>query len=197
MVTPRYPIPAAQRRVEIRVSNSRFIATAGYTPTVEDARALISQVRDEFASASHNVFAYVVGYGASVTAGMSDDGEPGGTAGRPAVAVVRGSGLGDVCVVVTRYFGGTLLGMGGLVRAYGDAAKAVLFDLPRAEKVALERLTLRVPYGLYEPVRLLLEAHGATVEDQNFGVDVALRLCVATDRAEALIAAVREQSAAR
>lgn len=195
--SPRYPIPAAEQRTEIRVSNSRFLATAGYTPTVEEARALIARVRAEFADASHNVFAYVVGWGASVTAGMSDDGEPGGTAGRPALAVLRGSGLGDTCVVVTRYFGGTLLGTGGLVRAYGDAVKAVLAEMPRREKVRQSRLTLTTPYALYEPVRLLAETHGATVEDQTFGVDVHLDLRIAADRAEALIEAVTEQTGAR
>ena len=195
--SPRYPIPAGEARVETRVSNSRFIATAGYTPAVEDARALIARVRGEFPGAAHNVYAYVVGYGASVVNGMSDDGEPGGTAGRPAFAVLQGSGLGDVCVVVTRYFGGTLLGTGGLVRAYGDAVKAVLAELPRTEKVAQCRVTVRTPYGLYEPVRLLAESHGATVEDQEFGVDVTLRLSVACDHAGDLVAAMTEQTGAR
>jgi uncharacterized YigZ family protein len=172
----RYPIPAAEQRVEIRVVNSRFIATAGYAPTVDEARAFIVRMRQEFADATHNVFAYLVGYGASVTAGMSDDGEPGGTAGRPALAVLRGSGLGDVCVVVTRYFGGTLLGTGGLVRAYGDAVKAVLAELPRGEKVERRVLRLRVPYNFYEPLRLLAEAHGAVIEQQDFEVEVGLRI---------------------
>jgi uncharacterized YigZ family protein len=158
---------------------------------------MIARVRGEFANASHNVFAYVVGYGSSVIAGMSDDGEPGGTAGRPALAVLRGSGLGDTCVVVTRYFGGTLLGTGGLVRAYGDAVKAVLAEMPRIEKVAQTRLTLLVPYALYEPVRLLAEAHGAAIEDQSFGVDVTIELSVANDHADALIEALREASAAQ
>ncbi|HZB96717.1 MAG TPA: YigZ family protein [Herpetosiphonaceae bacterium] len=184
-----------QWRVEIHVSNSRFIATAGYTPAVDDARAMIARVRAEFADASHNVFAYVVGYGASVIAGMSDDGEPGGTAGRPALAVLRGSGLGDTCVVVTRYFGGTLLGTGGLVRAYGDAVKAVLAELPRTEKVAQTRLALLAPYALYEPVRLLAEAHGAIIEEQSFGVDVTMELAVAIDHVDALLEALREASA--
>ncbi len=193
----RYPIPAAEHRVEIRVSNSRFIATAAYTPTVEEARAFIARMRHEFADATHNVFAYVVGFGASVTAGMSDDGEPSGTAGKPALAVLRGSGLGDTCVVVTRYFGGTLLGTGGLVRAYSDATKAVLAELPRTEKVAYCTLTLDLPYALFEPVRILVEAHGATIEDQAFGVDVRLRLRVAVDHADALLAALNEQTHAR
>ena len=193
--SPRYPIPAAQRRVELRVSNSRFIVTAGYAPSVEEARALIARVREEFAGASHNVFAYVVGYGASVTAGMSDDGEPSGTAGKPALAVLRGSGLGDTCVVVTRYVGGTLLGTGGLVRAYGDAVKAVLAELPRTEKVAHTGLALVMPYALYDRMRLLIEARGAEIEEQTFGVDVTLRLRVAVDQVDALVEALREESA--
>ena len=156
---------------------------------------MIARVRAEFADAAHNVFAYVVGYGASVIAGMSDDGEPGGTAGRPALAVLRGSGLGDTCIVVTRYFGGTLLGTGGLVRAYGDAVKAVLAELPRTEKVAQTWLTLLAPYALYEPVRLLVEAHGAVIEEQSFGVDVTIELAVAIDHVDALLVNVREASA--
>ena len=157
---------------------------------------VIARVRGEFPDASHHVFAYLAGYGASVTAGMSDDGEPGGTAGRPAMAVLRGSGLGDICVVVTRYFGGTLLGTGGLVRAYGDAVKAVLAELPRAE-VKRRVLLLRLPYNLYEPMRLLAEEHGATVEDQQFDVDVTLRVRVDADHITNLVTALTEQSGAR
>ena len=195
--SPRYPIPAEERRIELRVSNSRFIATADYTPSVDDARALIARVRAEFADAAHNVFAYVVGYGASVTAGMSDDGEPGGTAGRPSLAVLRGSGLGDTCVVITRYFGGTLLGTGGLVRAYGDAVRTVLAELPRAEKVERKKIVLNVPYALYEPVRLLADAHGAAIEAQSFDVDVALHLQIDADREAAFAAELTERTHAQ
>lgn len=194
---PRYPIPASEHRTEIRVSNSRFIATAGYTPTVDDARALIARVRAEFADASHNVFAYIVGYAPSVTEGMSDDGEPSGTAGRPTMAVVRGSGLGDVTVVVTRYFGGTLLGTGGLVHAYGDAAKAVLAELPRMEKIEQTIVVLTMAYTLYEPIRLLAVSHGAVVEDQQFGVDVRLYLRIAADHVARFEDVLREQTAGR
>src|SRR5690606_40057186 len=104
METPRYPIPAQTTRVELRIVNSRFIATAGEARTVEEAKAFIDAIREEFHDATHNVYAYRVGYGATVTEGMSDDGEPAGTAGRPALTVLRGADLGDVVVVVTRYF---------------------------------------------------------------------------------------------
>ncbi len=195
--SPRYPIPAEERRVEIRISNSRFIATAAYTPRVDEARAFIARIRSEFADATHNVFAYLIGHGSTVTAGMSDDGEPGGTAGRPTLAVLRGSGLGDTCVVVTRYFGGTLLGTGGLVRAYGDATRAVLADLPRVEKVERTALALVVPYALYQPVTLLLESHGATTVAQTFGVEVVLRVCVDADRADGFVADLIERTHAQ
>ena len=105
-------IPAREARVEMRVVNSRFIATAGPVFSVEEAKAFVARIKQEFADASHNVPAYLVGHGATVTAHCTDDGEPAGTAGRPVLAVLRGSGLGDVAVVVTRYFGGTKLEIG-------------------------------------------------------------------------------------
>lgn len=179
--TNRYPIPATDARTEIRVSNSRFIATAAYTPTVGDAKAFIATIRTEFAAATHNVFAYVVGYGATITLGMSDDGEPAGTAGRPALAVLRGSGLGDVAVVVTRYFGGTLLGTGGLVRAYGDAVRAVLDVLPRAEKIERRSVLVTIPYAQYESVKRLILAHNGAIENEEFAADVTLLLRLAVD----------------
>lgn len=169
-----YPIPARETRVEIQVINSRFIASAGPAFSVDEAKAFVDRIRAEFADASHNVPAYLVGHGASVTAHCSDDGEPSGTAGRPALAVLRGSGLGDVAVVVTRYFGGTKLGTGGLVRAYGDAVRAVLDALPRAQKVATHTTLIVIPYPLFERVRLAVEAHHGQVLDEAFAADVSV-----------------------
>ena len=158
-----YLIPARETRTEIQVVNSRFIATAAPAFTVDDAKAFVARIKREFADASHNVSAYVVGHGATVVAHCTDDGEPSGTAGRPALAVLRGSGLGDVAVVVTRYFGGTKLGTGGLVRAYGDAVRAVLDVLPRAAKIPTHTVALVTPYPYFERVRLLVSAHGGQV----------------------------------
>ncbi len=169
-------IPAEEKRTEIRVLNSRFITTVAPVFTVEQAREFVEQIRTEFSDASHNVPAYVIGHGASVTAHCNDDGEPSGTAGRPALAVLQGSGLGDVAVVVTRYFGGTKLGTGGLVRAYGDAVRAVLAELPRAEKTATHTALLAVPYNLFEQVQLLIAAHSGRVLDRTFAADVTLTL---------------------
>lgn len=194
-MSTRYAIPSGPARVEVPVSNSRFIATAGYTPTVEEARALIAAVRAEMPDASHHCYAFLVGYGASVTAGMGDDGEPSGTAGRPMLAVLRGADLGDVTVVVTRYFGGTLLGTGGLVRAYGDAVKALLEVLPRAERVEQRALTALVSYGAYAAARRALEAAGATIEGEEFGVDVLLAARLPADAVAAAVAALGEATA--
>lgn len=172
----RYPIPAAPARTETRVGNSRFIGSTSHTPTVDAARAFIAQIRAEFPDARHHTYAYLVGHGATVTAGMSDDGEPPGTAGRPMLAVLRGSSLGDITVVVTRYFGGTLLGTGGLVRAYSDATKAVLEIVPRIERVATCTLEVRVAYGDYAPARQALENAEATIEHEEFAASITLRV---------------------
>ena len=143
----RYPVPAEIIRNETIVVNSRFIASLGPVFNVEEAKEFIANIRAEFADASHNVPAYLVGFGSSVTAHCSDDGEPSGTAGRPALSVLQGSGLGDAVVVVTRYFGGTKLGTGGLVRAYSDAVKAVLAVTPHAEKVPTHIVMIVIPYS--------------------------------------------------
>jgi uncharacterized YigZ family protein len=191
----RYPIPAGETRVEIRVSNSRFLATVAPAPTVDEARAFVAKIRSEFADATHNVFAYVVGWGATTTLGMSDDGEPPGTAGRPALAVLRGSGLGDIAVVVTRYFGGTLLGTGGLVRAYGDAVRAVLEQVPRTEKIERRDVLATIPYAQYELVKRLVTAHNGEVIDETFAADITLALRFAVDDLPPFEAALRDLTA--
>lgn len=190
----RYPIPAAIHRQELLVVNSRFIATAGPAASVEQAQELIASVRAEFSGATHNVYAYRVGFGPSTIDSCSDDGEPPGTAGRPVLAVVQGSGLGDVVVVVTRYFGGTKLGTGGLVRAYGDSARGVLASLPRGEHVEAHTFELSVPYKFYDTLTRLAAAHGGQIDDAQFAAEVSLRLTFPVDRLEAFSAALREAS---
>ncbi len=173
-MTQQRLIPAQEARTELKISNSRFIATAAPVFSVDEARDFIGRIKGEFSDASHNVPAFIVGHGNNVTAHCSDDGEPSGTAGRPALMVLQGSGLGDVAVVVTRYFGGTKLGTGGLVKAYGDAVKAVLAVLPLAQKVPTHTLLLAVPYHLFEQVKLLVEAENGRILDETFAADVTL-----------------------
>lgn len=173
---PRYRIPAERTSVEIQVVNSRFIATATPVFTVEEAREFIQEMRHEFSDASHNVPAFLIGHGQSVIAHCSDDGEPSGTAGRPALTVLQGSGLGDIAVVVTRYFGGTKLGTGGLVRAYTDAVKAVIENLPLAEKVPTHTIMVVIPYNLYDQTKLLIEGSDGIILDEEFSADVTLSI---------------------
>lgn len=145
-----YLIPAQTHRINTAVSNSRFITTIGRVNTVEEAKSFLAAIRSEMPDANHHVYAYRVGFGNSVIESMSDDGEPSGTSGPPVMAVLRGSGIGDVVVVVTRYFGGTKLGTGGLVRAYGDAAREGLATLPTERKIEKATLGIELPYHYFE-----------------------------------------------
>jgi uncharacterized YigZ family protein len=197
MISDRYLIPAATGRCEIQVANSRFVASAAYTPTVEEAREFILAIRADMPDASHHCYAYLVGYGASVIAGMSDAGEPSGTAGRPMLAVLQGSGLGDVTVVVTRYFGGTLLGTGGLVRAYGDATRAILAELPRTERIERRMLLVRVTYSDYELTHRTLRAHNADISSEDFAGEVLISAELPISDIDACRAAILELSAGR
>jgi len=193
----RYLIPAREVRVELVVVNSRFIASAAPAFSVEEARAFVEKIKTEYSDASHNVPAFVIGHGSSVIAHCTDDGEPSGTAGRPALAVLQGSGLGDAVVVVTRYFGGTKLGTGGLVRAYGDAVREVLRVLPLAEKVPTQTLMVAVPYSLFERVRLVVgELQGQTL-DEAFAGDVTVTVRLVEARVAPFQERLRELSAGK
>ena len=190
----QYPIPARQTHAEIEILRSRFIATAAPVFSVAEAREFINERRAEFADASHNVPAFLVGFGPSVTAHCSDDGEPSGTAGRPALAVLQGSGLGDIAVVVTRYFGGTKLGTGGLVRAYGDAVKAVLAVLPLAEKVPTHTVGIEIPYSFLERARRLVAAHRGELLDETFLAEITLTVRFHQAHLDAFAAELAEAS---
>lgn len=170
----RYPIPKATTRIEYTMSNSRFLATIGLAETVEAAREFIKSIREEMPDANHHVYAYKVGYGNNVTEGMSDDGEPTGTSGPPALAVVRGADVGDVVLVITRYFGGTKLGTGGLVYAYTNAAKEAVAALETEEKVSRKLVGVTVPYTFYERIKQYTEKYEGILDDEEFAADVTL-----------------------
>lgn len=166
------PLEPVQR--EILVVNSRFIADLEFAGSVEQARAHLAKVRERHPTATHNVPAFIIGHGNSLITHCSDDGEPSGTAGRPALAVLQGSGLGNVSVVVTRYFGGTKLGTGGLVRAYGDAVREVLKWVRFAALLPTTTLMFVTPYRLYDQTVRLMEAHHGQVLDTEFLEDITL-----------------------
>ncbi|MHC5112235.1 MAG: YigZ family protein [Planctomycetota bacterium] len=174
----RYMIPKTRTRTEIRVSNSVFITSVAPAFTVKEAQAFIREIRAEMPDASHHVYAFKIGYGASVSEGMSDDGEPSGTSGPPALAVLRGSGVGDVVLVITRYFGGTKLGTGGLVAAYTAAAKAGFEALETEEKVERIRLVISLNYSLLELARRLLGRFDCEIESESFAQEVSMTFTV-------------------
>ena len=178
MATPtRYRVPAALHRVEQQISRSRFITTIGPSSTVEEATDFIRHVGAEFPDATHNCWAYVIGApGDTARIGMSDDGEPHGTAGRPMLNALLHGGVGDVVAVVTRYYGGTKLGTGGLVRAYGGGVQQALATLPRGEHIEYAFVRLVADYARIAALQQLFPAFEADVLDQAFEADVRFDL---------------------
>ncbi|MDR0513721.1 MAG: YigZ family protein [Coriobacteriaceae bacterium] len=161
---------------EVIDRKSRFIAQAAPAASEEAALAFLDSVRCAHRMARHNVYAYVLREKGRVR--YSDDGEPPKTAGLPTLEAIRHAGLTDVIVVVTRYFGGTLLGTGGLVRAYTQAAQKALEAARQVRMSACVAIEASLPYGLYEQMLRLLEAEEARVVERGFTDKVALRVLV-------------------
>jgi len=185
-----YPVPRQEHRVEEEISRSRFITTAVPAATVAEAQAFIARMRAEFGDATHNCWAYLVGPpGSSGRVGMSDDGEPHGTAGRPMLQVLSHCGVGDIACVVTRYYGGTKLGKGGLVRAYSGGVQAVLATLPTVLKITYRPAELVIPYSYVTQTRMAADKAGIVVTSEAYESDVTYHLDVPED---ALAAFVRE-----
>lgn len=185
-MTPRhrYPVPASTWRVEEEIKRSRFITTVGRAATVEAATRFIDDVSTEFADATHNCWAYVAGAPATTErVGMSDNGEPHGTAGRPMLNVLLHSGVGEIAAVVTRYYGGTKLGTGGLVRAYSGGVQLALATLPVAERVDFVGLEVAVDYAKVTAVQQLFGTFGVEVLSQTFEAEARFRLRLPEDRA--------------
>ena len=187
----RYPIPAARHRVAEEIKRSRFITTVAHAPTVAEARAQIAEVAAEFADANHNCWAYVVGPpGSTSQIGLSDDGEPHGTAGRPMLTVLLHSGLGDICAVVTRYFGGTLLGKGGLVQAYSGGVQLALADLPTTERVATATVQTIIDYASITLFKRMLPDFEADMLEEEYGVDAEYQVQLPLARLDDFCAAL-------
>lgn len=180
---------------EIVEKKSRFIGHIAHVETEEEALAFLNEVRTEHRMARHNVYAYVLRAGGAGAAGRvrySDDGEPAKTAGMPTLEAVQHAGLTDVAVVVTRYFGGILLGTGGLVRAYTQATQAAI---EAARTVVISRcvdVVFEVPYALYEQTVRIAEECGARTLDVDFGGEVLMTLRMLDGTQEALLTAMTE-----
>lgn len=179
MGAERYPVPGSRHRVEETIRRSRFITTVARAETGDDARAFIDGIRSEFGDATHNCWAFVAGPpGSTADVGMSDDGEPHGTAGRPMLESLLHSGVGEIAAVVTRYYGGVKLGKGGLQRAYSGGVKRALESMPRSERVRRVALAVAVEYAARDAVFRAAEELEVVVLAEDYGAEVRLRVAV-------------------
>lgn len=180
----RYPVPARPATTEEVIRRSRFITTLAPAASVEIAKVAVEGVRQEHPDATHHCFAYLVGApGSTSHVGLSDDGEPHGTAGRPMLNVILHSGVGDIVAVVTRYYGGTKLGKGGLARAYSGGVKCCLDILELREKVSWRRLELDLEYAVLASLRNLCPDFEAEIEAESFTDKVELQVRLPEERA--------------
>ena len=179
-----YLVPTQYGEDEFTEKKSRFIGRVWPVETEEEALAKIAEMKKQHYDATHNCWAYVLKSGAMR---FSDDGEPGGTAGNPMMQVLQKENLFNVVCVVTRYFGGTLLGAGGLVRAYTKGAKIAVDAAGKSMKRVWSVLYIPCPYTFYERVKLETEAFGGVIRDTQFGAEVELEILVAQPQAQAFL----------
>ena len=183
---------------EIIVKKSRFITTIGHTAGMEECRAFIATVSAQYADATHNCYAFNGSApGSTAICGCSDDGEPHGTAGQPMLNVVLHCGLGELTAVVTRYFGGTLLGTGGLVKAYQDAVKTALADLPTAERMVPAYLDIVIEHSQVGLLKKLLPDFNAQILKQGFGAQASFTLLLPQAKASAFAALLADKTKGR
>lgn len=187
-----YLIPTKDAEAEFVEKRSRFIGRIWHTETEEEALAHIKKMREQHWDATHNVYAYIIKDGPTR---FSDDGEPGGTAGMPTLQVLQREGLHDVCCVVTRYFGGILLGAGGLVRAYTKGAKIAVDAAGKSMKRVWDVIYLPVPYSWYERMKQEIAAYEGVLRDTTYGADVELEVLTPEGRTKEFLDRVVDISA--
>jgi uncharacterized YigZ family protein len=176
---PEYHIPAEAVSTETEIKKSKFITTITAVTSKEEIYPFFQKIREQYTGANHNCFAYIVGNPKSpVDIGFSDDGEPSGTAGKPMLSVLQHNNIGNAAVMVTRFFGGTKLGTGGLVRAYSAAVKMAVEKISLHDFVASRRLQVSIPFQFESTVRHLLATLHLTVIDSKYSEDVLIELDV-------------------
>ncbi len=186
-------VPAGRHEVEQVIDRSRFRCTIERVRTTDDAQAFVKEMQATYPEATHNCWAYVVGPpGSTDRIGMSDDGEPHGTAGRPMLTVLAHSDIGEIAAVVTRWYGGIKLGTGGLVKAYGGAVQEALLALPTEERVETVDMRFDVNYAQVGAVLQLMPTIPAEVLTQDFAADVTFVVRVPREQIAALTSAVQD-----
>lgn len=191
-----YRILTEQGYGEIVEKKSRFIASLSPAETEEEALAFIESVRKKYYDARHNCFAFILGEGGELER-CSDDGEPSGTAGRPMLEVLRGEGLTKTAAVVTRYFGGTLLGTGGLVRAYTQAIQEALEHCHAVTMRYGFRYRITADYTLTGKLQYLLAKRQITIEDTVYTDKVEFHVLVPPEKEEGMIKEMIETASAK
>ena len=189
-------IPRGSAEYEFSVKRSRFIALAVPVSSPEEARRLLGETRLAHPDSRHVVHAFITGRGREHQ-GMSDDGEPAGTAGKPVWEILKGRGVTNVALFVVRYFGGIKLGTGGLVKAYGDAAKGVLDRLPVEELIEKRTFSLTLSYGVYEGAVMKIRARRGEILEESFDTKVSLTGELPAAQAEALERELTDLTAGR
>ncbi len=175
-------------QVEEIIKGSRFITRVIFAPEVSTAKSFIKHLNQIEPDATHHCWSYIVANPKSTTLmACSDDGEPSGTAGMPMLNVLKYGDIGDICTVVTRYYGGTKLGTGGLARAYGGGVKLALESLPTQERVFTEALSLQCAYDLQPQIEYLLKEHQADIKQLDFSAQVDFKVEVPQDQLESLL----------
>lgn len=187
-----YYVPVDAGEAEFTEKRSRFLGHVRRVETEAEARAFLDEMRKKYYDARHNCWCYVLHEGGVVRYG--DDGEPQGTAGQPMLNVFERERVVDVLCVVTRYFGGILLGAGGLCRAYTKAAKDALDAAGICKMQPWLRQTVSAPYALFERVKLLIAAQAGVLEDAQYGADILVTYRIPAGADEALRTALREAS---
>ena len=187
-----YLVPTGYGEAEFIEKKSRFIGHVWCVESEEEALSKIQEMKKQHYDASHNCWAYVIRDGAMR---FSDDGEPGGTAGNPMMQVLQREQLYNVVCVVTRYFGGILLGAGGLVRAYTKGAKIAIDAAGKSMKRVWTVLYVPCPYTYYERMKLEVEAFGGVIRKTDFGSEVELEILVAQPKAQAFLDKLTDMTA--
>ena len=190
-----YIVPFEEAEAEMVEKRSRFIGHVWRVESEEEARALIEQTKKKHYDARHNCWCYIIREGNVLR--YSDDGEPQGTAGQPMLNVFVREEITNVCCVVTRYFGGILLGAGGLTRAYGATAKLALDEAGISRMRLWASLAVPCSYSLYERMRLLAEGCGGIIIDTDFGADIVLTLQLPAEDVDDFCGRVTELSAGK
>ena len=188
----RYPVPAETVRVQTDEKRSRFLTTVARADSPEAAKAFVDRIKAEFPDARHNCWSFVAGApGDLQKCGMSDDGEPRGTAGKPMLNILSTCGIGEIAVVVTRYFGGIKLGTGGLVRAYSAAVQAALKELKTIEAVQTRAVELSVPFEQEHNLRHRLQQLDLSVAGLQYSDGATLTAHFPVDQIDAMLDQLR------